>query len=109
APKPLPAAKDQDWPRNPLDLFVLARLEQEGLAPAEDADPFLLLRRVSLDLRGLPPSPQEVEEFARDASPFAYEHAVDRFLSDPAYGERWARLWLDLARYADSAGYGSDP
>ncbi|HZY90543.1 MAG TPA: DUF1549 and DUF1553 domain-containing protein, partial [Gemmataceae bacterium] len=75
----------------------------------EPADRFTLLRRASLDLRGLPPSPQEVEAFAHDASPDAYEKAVDRFLADSAYGERWARVWLDQARYADSAGYGSDP
>ncbi len=68
-----------------------------------------LLRRVSLDLRGLPPTPDEVEQFIHDTAPNAYEKAVDRFLDDPAYGERWARMWLDQARYADSAGYGSDP
>jgi hypothetical protein len=106
---PLPPVKDRSWPRNGLDYFVLARLEKEGLRPAEPADRFTLLRRASLDLRGLPPSPQEVEAFARDGSPDAYEKAVDRFLADAAYGERWARVWLDLARYADSAGYGSDP
>jgi hypothetical protein len=106
---PLPAVKDRSWPRHGLDYFVLARLEKEGLRPAEPADRFTLLRRASLDLRGLPPSPQEVEAFASDPSPDAYEKAVDRFLADAAYGERWARVWLDLARYADSAGYGSDP
>jgi hypothetical protein len=88
---------------------VLARLEQEGLAPSAEADRFHLLRRVSLDLRGIPPSPSEIDAFAADTEPDAYEKAVDRFLADPAYGERMARLWLDLARYADSAGYGSDP
>jgi hypothetical protein len=106
---PLPAVRDRSWPRNDLDFFVLARLEKEGLHPTEEADRFTLLRRASLDLRGLPPSPQEVEQFARDTSPDAYEKMVDRFLADPAYGERWGRVWLDLARYADSAGYGSDP
>ncbi len=106
---PLPAVQDTSWPRNGLDHFVLARLEHERLAPAEEADPFTLLRRVSLDLRGLPPSPQEVDAFAQDTTAGAYERAVERFLQDPAYGERWGRLWLDLARYADSAGYGSDP
>jgi mono/diheme cytochrome c family protein len=105
----LPAVKDRSWPRNGVDYFVLAALERAGLKPSAEADKFALLRRVSLDLRGLPPSPQEVDAFAADTSPDAYEKAVDRFLSDPAYGERWARLWLDLARYADSAGYGSDP
>jgi mono/diheme cytochrome c family protein len=106
---PLPAVKDTSWPRVGLDHFILARLEKEGLRPAEPADRFVLLRRVSLDLRGLPPTPAEVEAFARDQSPDAYEKAVDRMFADPAYGERWARVWLDLARYADSAGYGSDP
>jgi hypothetical protein len=106
---PVPSVKERSWPRNGIDYFILARLEQEGLQPSEEADPFALLRRASLDLRGLPPSPQEIDAFASDASPLAYEHAVDRFLNDPAYGERWARMWLDLARYADSAGYGSDP
>jgi hypothetical protein len=106
---PFPAVHNRSWPRNGIDYFVLARLEQEGLRPSEEADRFTLLRRASLDLRGLPPSPEEVQEFARDTSPDAYEKAVDRFLKDPAYSERWARMWLDQARYADSAGYGSDP
>jgi mono/diheme cytochrome c family protein len=108
-PQPLPAVRDPSWPRNGLDFFTLARLEKERLWPSPEADRFTLLRRASLDLRGLPPSPQEVEAFAHDTALGAYERAVDRFLEDPAYGERWARMWLDLARYADSAGYGSDP
>src|SRR5579859_4360797 len=103
---PLPVVKDRAWPRSGLDYFILARLENEGLKPAAEADRYTLLRRVSLDLRGLPPTPAEVEEFIKDTSPDAYEKAVDRFLKDAAYGERWARMWLDLARYADSAGYG---
>jgi mono/diheme cytochrome c family protein len=94
---------------NGIDFFVRAELEKHGLKPAAEADRYTLLRRVSFDLRGLPPTPREIEEFLRDRSPDAYEKAVDRFLNDPAYGERWARMWLDLARYADSAGYGSDP
>lgn len=105
----LPAVQHKSWPRHGMDYFVAARLEEEGLAPSPEADRFVLLRRVSMDLRGLPPTPQEVDAFANDNSPDAYERAVDRFLADPAYGERWARIWLDLARYADSAGYGSDP
>jgi hypothetical protein len=107
--KPLPTVKDRAWPRDGIDYFVLERLEKEGLKPLAEADRFTLLRRASLDLRGLPPSLQEIDEFAKDTSPDAYEKAVDRFLKDSAYGERWARMWLDLARYADSAGYGSDP
>lgn len=106
---PLPRVTDQKWARNPIDTFILARLQQAGLKPSAEADRYTLLRRVSLDLRGLPPSPAEVDAFARDTAPGAYERAVDGFLADPAYGERWARMWLDLARYADSAGYGSDP
>jgi mono/diheme cytochrome c family protein len=106
---PLPAVAGRSWPRNGLDTFVLSRLEREGLRPNPEADRFTLLRRVSLALRGLPPSPQELEAFTGDTGPGAYKRAVDRFLADPAYGERWARVWLDLARYADSAGYGSDP
>lgn len=106
---PLPRVTNQKWPRNPIDTFIQARLQQAGLTPSPEADRYTLLRRVSLDLRGLPPTPEEVDAFARDTAPGAYERAVDRFLADPAYGERWARMWLDLARYADSAGYGSDP
>ena len=100
--------KERAWPRNGIDFWVLSRLESEGLKPAA-ADKFTLLRRASLDLRGLPPTPKEVDAYAADSSDEAYEKAVDRFLDDPAFGERWAHVWLDLARYADSAGYGSDP
>lgn len=106
---PLPRIERTAWPRNGIDHFIARRLEDEGLAPSREADRFILLRRASFDLRGLPPSPEEVAAFANDTAPDAYERAVDRFLDDPAYGERWARVWLDLARYADSAGYGSDP
>jgi hypothetical protein len=105
----LPAVKDVTWPHNGIDYFVLAKLRAAGLQPTTEGDRYTLLRRASLDLRGLPPSMREIEEFARDQSSDAYEKAVDRFLQDAAYGERWARMWLDLARYADSAGYGSDP
>jgi len=105
----LPDVRDKGWPRNGIDFWILARLEKEGLKPAPEADRHTLLRRASLDLRGLPPTPQEVDGFIQDPAPDAFERAVDRFLGDPAYGERWARMWLDLARYADSAGYGSDP
>ena len=107
--RPLPEVGRAAWPRNVIDRWVLARMDEAGLEPSPEADRFTLLRRLSLDLRGLPPGPDEVEAFARDESPDAYEQAVDRFLADRAFGERWARVWLDLARYADSAGYGSDP
>jgi hypothetical protein len=105
----LPEVSQKDWPRNPIDHFILARLEKEGLKPSQPAEKHLLIRRVSLDLTGLPPSLQEVKQFVEDTSPGAYEALVDRLLSKPAYGEHWARLWLDLARYADSAGYADDP
>jgi hypothetical protein len=106
---PLPAVRDTAWPKTGIDFWILARLEREGLQPAPEADRHVVLRRASLDLRGLPPTPEELDRFARDLAPGAFERAVDRLLADPAYGERWARMWLDLARYADSAGYGSDP
>jgi len=111
APKAVepPAVADESWPRGGIDRFILARLEAEGMRPSPEADRPTLLRRLSLDLRGLPPSPEELRSFLDDTSPDAYERVVDRFLDDPAFGERWARVWLDLARYADSAGYGSDP
>jgi mono/diheme cytochrome c family protein len=107
--RPLPAVSDQTWVRNGIDAWALARLDREGLKPAPSADPFVLLRRLSLDLRGLPPTPEEIDALAQDPSDAAYERFVDKYLDDPAYGERWARVWLDLARYADSSGYGSDP
>ena len=105
----LPDVRTKAWPRNGIDYWILARLEKEGLKPSPEADRYTLLRRVSLDLRGLPPSPREVERFIQDPAADAYDSAVDRLLNDPAFGERWARMWLDQARYADSAGYGSDP
>jgi mono/diheme cytochrome c family protein len=105
---PLPQTKNQSWARNPIDYFILARLEKEGLAPAPEASKETLIRRVYLDLTGLPPSPKEVDQFLADASSDAYEKLVDRLLASPHYGERWARPWLDLARYADSNGYERD-
>jgi mono/diheme cytochrome c family protein len=103
-----PAVKNMAWVRNPIDNFILARLEKEGLAPSPEAPKETLLRRVYLDLIGLPPSVKEVEEFLADGRPDAYERVVDRLLGSPHYGERWARHWLDLARYADSHGYEKD-
>jgi hypothetical protein len=110
APKPqsLPAVKRTEWARQPLDRFILARLEKEGLAPSPEADKAALLRRVSLDLTGLPPTAQEQAAYLADSSPNAYEKQVDRLLASPRYGERWAAMWLDLARYADSKGYEAD-
>jgi mono/diheme cytochrome c family protein len=105
----LPQVKRASWPQNPIDRFILARLEHEGLKPSLAADRFTMIRRVSLDLTGLPPTPEEVDRFVKDKSPRAYEELVDRLLKKPAFGEHWARMWLDLARYADSAGYADDP
>jgi len=106
-PKP-PAVKNAQWIRNPIDAFVLARLEKEGLAPSPEADRRTLLRRVSFDLRGVPPSPAEIEKFLNDKLPGAYERMVDRMLASPQYGEQWGRHWLDVARYADSHGFTID-
>ncbi|HEY1173643.1 MAG TPA: PSD1 and planctomycete cytochrome C domain-containing protein [Verrucomicrobiae bacterium] len=110
APKqsPLPRVKDRKWSRNPIDNFILARLEQEKLKPSKEADRYTLIRRVYLDLIGLPPSPEQVDAFVKDKSPKAYEKVVDELLASPHYGERWARRWLDLARYADTNGYEKD-
>jgi hypothetical protein len=105
---PLPAVKNTAWVRNPLDAFILARLEKESLSPSPEADRPTLIRRLSLDLLGLLPSPQEVDDFIADKSPDAYERLVERLLASPHYGERMARRWLDLARYADSNGYTID-
>jgi hypothetical protein len=105
----LPEVKNKSWPRNAVDYFVLARLEAEGLTPAPESDRYTLARRVALDLTGLPPTLEAVDRFVADKSPQAYEKYVDEVLRSSAYGERWAHVWLDLARYADSKGYASDP
>ena len=104
----VPEVQDRSWPRNPIDNFVLARLEREGLKPSPEADRATLLRRVSFDLTGLPPTPAELDSFLADKSPDAYEKRVDRLLASPHYGERMAVPWLDLARYADTHGYHID-
>jgi hypothetical protein len=106
---PLPAVRDRRWPRNGIDRFILARLEKEGLRPTAGAGRHAILRRLSLDLTGLPPTLEESRNFVQDRHPDAYERLVDRLLSSPAYGERWASVWLDLARYADSQGFANDP
>jgi hypothetical protein len=104
----LPVVQDSSWPVNGIDWFVLAQLEEKGLAPSPEADRSTLIRRVSLDLIGLPPTWEEVDGFLKDESPDAYEKMVDRILASPRYGERWARVWLDLARYSDTKGYEKD-
>jgi hypothetical protein len=104
----LPHIRDTSWLRTAVDAFVLAGLEQAGLPPAPVADRRTLLRRVSLDLIGLPPTPEQVEQFLQDTRPDAYVHVVDRLLASPHYGERWAQHWLDVVRYAESNGYEGD-
>ncbi len=106
-PEP-PAVTNKAWVRNPIDNFILARLESEGLKPSPEADKATLVRRVTFDLTGLPPTPAEVDAFLHDKSPQAYEKVVDRLLDSPRYGERMAMQWLDLARYADTHGYHID-
>jgi hypothetical protein len=104
----LAKVNDTKWPRNAIDHFILARLEAEGLTPSKPADPARLIRRVYLDVIGLPPSVEEVEAFLKDPSPDHYEKIVDRLLASKRFGEKWARQWLDLARYSDSNGFQAD-
>ncbi len=104
----LPSVGHAQWPRQPMDRFILSALEQRSLQPAVEATRAQLLRRASFDLTGLPPTAQELAEFLADTAPDAYERQVDRLLASPHYGERWAALWMDLARYADSRGYEAD-
>ncbi len=102
---PLPAVKNVSWPQTPIDRFVLAEMEHRGLSPSPPADKRTLLRRLTFDLIGLPPTPEELDDFQGDNSPEALARVVDRLLSSPRYGERWGRHWLDVARYADTKGY----
>ncbi len=104
----LPVVNDRDWPKNAIDYFVLARLEHDDLKPSPVTDRATLLRRVTLDLTGVPPSIGEIDSFLNDDSPQAYEKVVDRLLASPRFGEKFARPWLDAARYADTSGYQSD-
>lgn len=99
-----PLVKDRAWANSPIDAFILAKLEEKNLRPAKPADKYTLLRRVTFDLTGLPPTLEEIDAFIKDDSPIAFEKVVDRLLRSPAYGERWGRHWLDIARYADSNG-----
>src|SRR5205823_3902518 len=104
----LPDVKPQHAAHGPLDGFVFARLEREGLGPSAEADQATLLRRVTLDLTGLPPTPDEINAFLNGKTPDAFERIADRLLASPRYGERMAVPWLDAARYADTSGYQSD-
>ena len=103
-----PVVKQADWPKNPIDRFILAELESANLKPSPETDKITLLRRLHLDVIGLPPTPDEVKAFLADQRPNAYEVVVERLLASPRYGERWGRHWLDAARYADSDGYSHD-
>jgi len=104
----LPVVKDKSWARTPIDRFILAKLEEKGLKPSPAADKRTLLRRIYFDLIGLPPTPQEMDAFLDDRSPAAYEKVVERLLSSPRYGERWARHWLDVVHYAETHGHDQD-
>lgn len=103
-----PVVRNRTWPRSPIDAFILAKLEQAKLTPSPPADKRTLLRRVTFDLTGLPPSPDEINAFLRDTSPTAFQKVVDRLLQSPHYGERWARHWLDLMRFAETNGHEFD-
>jgi Protein of unknown function (DUF1553)/Protein of unknown function (DUF1549)/Planctomycete cytochrome C len=105
---PVPAVTNKAWVQNPIDAFILSKLEKEGLRPSPPADRATLIRRASFDLLGLPPTSKEVEDFVQDSSGQAYAKLVDRLLSSPRYGERWGRYWLDLVRYADTSGFETD-
>jgi hypothetical protein len=104
----LPKTKNANWPKSPIDAFILGKLEEKNLKPVATADKRTLIRRATFDLIGLPPTPDEVDAFLKDKSPKAYEHLIDRLLASPHYGERWGRHWLDLVRYADTSGCNSD-
>lgn len=105
---PTPTVENRDWPTNPIDAFILARLESEGLHPAPEADRITLVRRAYYDLLGLPPTPQQVDAFVNDTRPDAWERLVDELLASPHYGEKWGRFWLDLVRYAETNSYERD-
>ena len=104
-----PAVSDEDWPAGPVDRFLLAKLDEERLKPASPADRYTLIRRLSFDLTGLPPTPEQIRAFVQDKSPDAYPKLVRRLLDSPHFGERWARHWMDLVRYAESHGSEGDP
>ena len=103
-----PLVNQKSWVRNPIDAFVMAGLEKQGMKPAAEASKRVLLRRIYFDLIGVPPGPEEMRKFEADADPLAYEKAIDRLLADSRYGERWGRHWLDLVRYAESDGFAID-
>jgi hypothetical protein len=104
----VPQVQDNAWVQTPIDAFILAKLEEKGIKPSPQAERAIFIRRATLDVWGLIPTPEEVKAFVEDSSPVAYEKLVDRLLASPRYGERQARRWLDLARYADSNGFDND-
>ena len=104
----VPAVRRRDWIRTPIDRFILSKLEANGLSPSPEADRRVLIRRVCFELTGLPPEPEEIDDFIRDQTPGAYARMLDRYLASPQYGVRWARWWLDLARYGESNGFEFD-
>ena len=104
----VPAVKNQALVRNPIDAFLLQKLEAKGMKYTREADRFALMRRAYLDVTGVPPTPAEIESYTKDTSPTAYEKMIDRLLASPRYGERWGQHWLDLAGYSDSEGFGQD-
>ena len=108
ASPPLPKPRDGEWARNAIDAFILEKLEAKELAPAPEADRRLLIRRLYFDLIGLPPTPEQVQRFLDDDAPNAWDKLIDDLLARPEYGERWARHWLDLVRYAESDGFAID-
>lgn len=108
SPGELPRVNDEQWVRNPIDRFILSRLEKEGIKPSPRAERHILIKRLSYDLTGLPPTPAEVDAFAKDDSPDAYAALLKRLLASKHFGERWGRHWLDNARFADSDGYEKD-
>ena len=105
---PPPTVKNASWVKSPIDAFILARLEEKKLAPSALADKLTLIRRATYDLTGLPPTPEEIDSFVKDADPKAYENLIDKLLASPRYGEKWARHWLDVVRYAETNGYERD-
>src|SRR6185503_18507483 len=102
---PIPKIKGHEWPRTPIDCFILSKLEENGLRPAPQADRRTLIRRATYDLTGLPPTAEEINTFLNDSSSNAFAKVVDRLLASPRYGERWGRHWWDVARYSDTKGY----
>src|SRR5262249_24636675 len=105
---PLPKVKNAAWVRNPIDAFLLAKMEEKGLTPAPEVDRVEFLRRAKCAVHGLPPTPEEIEEFVHDTAPGAFERLIDRLLASSLYGERWGRFWLDVAHYAVTHGFDKD-